>query len=106
MPATAPRQVSEWTSIEPSVTALPVIEDQDGADWHGWGHLDPAAFLQAIDLIDRHWGNEGLTVADRENYLGLVEHLWAVPHPENPEEQWLWVKQGTPHAVPITTITL
>lgn len=105
MSSTEITEVPAFGSIEPTVTDLPITQQEDG-DWHAWGHVDPGAFLTAIDAVDRHWGNDGIPEEDREGYLGLVEHLWAVPHPDNPEECWLWVKQGTPHAVPITTVTL
>jgi hypothetical protein len=76
---------------------FPFIEDEDAYGIYGWGHHDKALFAALVNRYDLV--SAGLDPEDCTYTAGDVKHLYAVPHPGNPEERFTWKIDGRPVTV-------
>lgn len=79
----------------------PFVEDEDG-NITGPGHQDPSAFAAAVTMYDVDvCGN---TFADATSSYD-VTHMWCVV-PVDDDGEWVAgaVSEGTPGAIPVTTV--
>lgn len=77
-----------------------LVEDEDASFIAGYGHIEPAAFAQAVRTYD-------LELAGQQNECdpAEVQHVWAITL-SNVDEQWViaWATHEAPNAFALTKV--
>ena len=81
-------------------TWYPFVEDED-ANITGYGHQDKAAFAAAVNAYDADCNGGPIPDADQWT-PDQFEHKWVTP--DESGERLKAVPEGTPGAIPVTTL--
>lgn len=76
--------------------------ESESADITGPGHQDPAVFVAAVCAYDKACGGPGDD--PNQHHVNDVGHRWALFEGDPDEPSLRLVPEGTPGAVPVTTI--